>query len=202
MKSNKYLYETTENQETELGHFNNYTLENNADIIAIEVNEIVPVNCRKNGRKERSLKEVCKDLNKQFLKAGPVKVKKYGKEQREGEIVDIAFSYYARREGFEITDAVLVKCSETFLENGESGVLVYYVDESGKEQAFGYGVAEWCRDLKQKPESPAYKFYLCFKLDIALRELFGKENCETCDCFDQNGNHLDDIKGYTKFICF
>ncbi|XP_046844936.1 uncharacterized protein LOC124438784 [Xenia sp. Carnegie-2017] len=198
LNSNKYFYNPSENQEIRLGNFSNYILQSNADIIAIEVNENAPVNCRKNGRKERSLKEVCTDLNKQFIKAGPVKVKKYGKEQREGEIVEIAFSYYARQEGFEITDGVLVKCPETFLENGESGVLVYFVDENGKEQAFGYGVAEWCRDLKQKPESPTYKFYLCFKLDIALKELFGKENCETCDCFDQNGNYIDDIKEFTS----
>ena len=37
----------------------------------------------------------------------------------------------------------MVKCRETFLEKGESGVLVYFLDESGREDAFGYGVGEW-----------------------------------------------------------
>ena len=51
LKSNKYLYETTENQETELGHFNNFTLENNADIIAIKVDKNVSVNFKQEERK-------------------------------------------------------------------------------------------------------------------------------------------------------
>ena len=71
------------------------------------------------------------------------------------------------------------KCRHDFFRDGDSGVFVYFLDERGKKQAFGYSV----RELLNVDWDPQHKYYLSFKLSKALRELFGP-NHESCGCFN------------------
>lgn len=41
-----------------------------------------------------------------------------------------------------VANAVVRKCRHDFFRDGDSGVFVYFLDERGKKQAFGFSVRE------------------------------------------------------------
>ncbi|XP_046844421.1 uncharacterized protein LOC124438358 isoform X37 [Xenia sp. Carnegie-2017] len=187
LEENQYF--VIENEETELGHFSKYSLKNDVDIMSIEVNPNVSLNFRKKGIETPSWKYVWKVLKERVHATPPrvVNVKKYERKGREGQICDIDYSYFDPKEDIDVANAVLVKSKKNFLKNGESGVLVYFHVEGRRRIPFGYGVGRYIHKNLDKN----YKYFICFKLDRALTDLFGEENCESCGCFDQCANPMD-----------
>ena len=200
LKSNEYVYSSSPNSEIQLGSCRDYVLQNDVDIISIEVNESVSVECRrKKLHKPSNWLDVWRELLKRVygVSSSSVKVKKYDGKRMIGYIVDTSFSYYSPEEEVTIEDAILVKCRKSFLKAGDCGVLVYFHDEAGRRIPFGYGVSQFFHLGICDPE---YKYYICFKLDKALRKLFGEKNYNNCGCFEQCSNHIEEISGEKKTL--
>ncbi|XP_046847655.1 uncharacterized protein LOC124441248 isoform X6 [Xenia sp. Carnegie-2017] len=184
LNTNQYNYTSPPSP---LGHFNSYNLEKNTDILSIEVNGNVleTVDCRRRGIQNPTWNGVWEELHERVNIARElVEVKKYDNRRLKGEIVNDSYSCYDPENRIDIDDAVLVQCDETFLEKGESGVLVYFHDEDGRRIPFCYGVGAY---YYEKICDPEYEYCLCFKLDIALENLFGEENC---GCFHECANDV------------
>ncbi|XP_046845874.1 uncharacterized protein LOC124439634 isoform X2 [Xenia sp. Carnegie-2017] len=193
LKSNEYVYSIPPNTEIQLGSCRDYVLQNDVDIISIEVNESISVECRRKGvHNPSNWGDVWRELYIRVHKdsSSPVEVKKYDGTRRIGYIVDTCFSHYSPEDEVDINNAILVKCRKSFLKSGDCGVLVYFHDEAGRRIPFGYGVA---RFISSDTWDPGYKYYICFKLDNALRKLFGEENYKNCGCFEQCANHIKEI---------
>ena len=74
-------------------------------------------------------------------------------------------------------NAVKVQSRDSFLQNGDSGRLVYFKDRANKWRPFAYAVCEVDDDFEN-----AEKYCLCLKLDKALKML----DLEDCKYFGKN----------------
>ncbi|XP_046856527.1 uncharacterized protein LOC124449629 isoform X2 [Xenia sp. Carnegie-2017] len=197
LNSNKYFYTPPENSsEIPLGHrCRLYSLEKDTDIMAIEVDENVDVYCKRQGFNRPRWSSIWQELHKRVnsrVTPKPKVMKFVGENDRSGEIFMTNFGYFDEETNIDIKNAVLVKSKKHFLKNGESGVLVFFIDKNEKKQAFGYGVARWTfeEDEEENPvPDPEYPYYyVCFKLQRALSNLFGEGNFERCGCFERCAN--------------
>ncbi|XP_046849824.1 uncharacterized protein LOC124443376 isoform X2 [Xenia sp. Carnegie-2017] len=155
LSTNQYNYTSPSEPKISLGHFSDYKLETNMDILSIEVNEDFNENCRRNRIHRPSWNDVWRELNRRVhVENETVEVKKYEK-YKIGKICDVSYSCNEPEKKVVYQDAVLVKSEEHFLKSGESGVLVYFRDEHGRRIPFGYGIARVYHEELCEPRSVA-----------------------------------------------
>ncbi|XP_046843766.1 uncharacterized protein LOC124437869 isoform X4 [Xenia sp. Carnegie-2017] len=90
----------------------------------------------------------------------------------EGFISELNYEYWCKNSTRRIfQNAIKIKSCQTFLDSGDSGTLVWFLDEKNNWLPFAYGVSEILDDGCDSPENS----YICLKLDKAL-EALGLEN--------------------------
>ncbi|XP_046845644.1 uncharacterized protein LOC124439463 [Xenia sp. Carnegie-2017] len=86
----------------------------------------------------------------------------------EGSISELNYEYWCKNSTRRIfQNAIKIKSCQTFLDSGDSGTLVWFLDEKKNWQPFAYGVCEICDD----GDSGSEKSYICLKLNHGLKTL-------------------------------
>ncbi|XP_046844559.1 uncharacterized protein LOC124438451 isoform X3 [Xenia sp. Carnegie-2017] len=86
----------------------------------------------------------------------------------EGFISELNYEYWCKNSPRRIfQNAIKIKSCQTFLDSGDSGTLVWFLDEKENWQPFAYGVCEVCDD----GDSGSEKSYICLKLNHCLKAL-------------------------------
>ncbi|XP_046844115.1 uncharacterized protein LOC124438160 isoform X2 [Xenia sp. Carnegie-2017] len=86
----------------------------------------------------------------------------------EGFISELNYEYWCKNSTRRIfQNAIKIKSCQTFLDSGDSGTLVWFLDEKENWQPFAYGVCEVCDD----GDSGSEKSYICLKLNHGLKAL-------------------------------
>ena len=124
-----------------------------------------------------NLKETNEELYKTAIsKKGVVEVRT--SNQITGYISERNFSFIDKSSTFIFKNAVKIKSRNPFLQNGDSGSLVYFKDRVNVWRPFAYAVCKI--DDGDDGDDDVYKYdnyedvekyYLCLKLDKALKML-------------------------------
>ena len=158
-----------------LGKFFKGSFDSVSDIMSIEVDEDVQVNCNVAETDVPNWSAIWKELHKRVKRRrrSDVSVKKLGYSSNitDGYIDDINYTYKYKGE-LLFKDAVAVKSdSGTFLEPGDSGALIHFTDSKNKRQAFAYGVCAVVNDNSDvvfreegEQEEIESSLFVCFRL--------------------------------------
>lgn len=189
----KYCYRKIDNIDEntnavrDLGKFCDFSFDSVSDIMSIEVDEDVQVDCKVAETDVPNWSAIWKELYKRIKRRrrSYVSVKKlgYSSDITDGYIDDINYTYIYKGE-LLFKDAVAVKSdSRTFLKPGDSGALVHFMDAKNKRQAFAYGVCEVVesdsgvgvvfREDREQPsrEEIESSLFVCFRLNTGLKSL-------------------------------
>ena len=169
---------------TDLGNFCKGSFDNESDIMSIKVTHDVEIDCTVAEIDSPSWREIWKELQERVChdRKAPVRVKKVGYPSKEAQGYIKAFNYsYKKEDEIVIKNAITVKsASGPFLQPGDSGALLSFLDSNNKEQAFGYVVGEFTTDDGNE------SFFICLKLDIALNKLqLNRNGCFKKCCTNQ-----------------
>ncbi|XP_028391336.1 uncharacterized protein LOC114516141 isoform X3 [Dendronephthya gigantea] len=132
---------------TRLGQLYKCCFHSESDIMSIQVDEDVQVDCGVedigNPDWDRISEELHRRVNRNI--GDRVMVQKVGfspNDNHKGYIVDCDYTYNSDGE-ILFRNAILIKgMAGTFLENGDSGALISFLDDDQVKQAFAYGVCE------------------------------------------------------------
>ena len=187
----KYCYRDIDNIDENrntvrnLGKFFKGSFDSVSDIMCIEVDEDVQVDCEVPETDAPNWSAIWNELHKRVKRRrrSDVSVKKLGYSSNitDGYIDDISYSYMYKGE-LLFKDAVAVKSdSKTFLKPGDSGALIHFIDSKNKRQAFAYGVCEVVRDdldvvFREEGEQSSREeiessLFVCFRLNTGLKNL-------------------------------
>ncbi|XP_028398971.1 protein mono-ADP-ribosyltransferase PARP14-like [Dendronephthya gigantea] len=144
-----------ESNHLQLGEFENAHFNTKCDILSLKIPKDVQLSCKISGVTSPDWNKINGELNKRVIEnnTSPVHVEKNGFSSglTKGYIVPCDFSY---SEGPKLLfkDAFVVEGygGTPFLEDGDSGSLVFFRDEKNVKQAFSYGVCEVSDDLLPK----------------------------------------------------
>ena len=157
-KEREYYYKRNEVDSTDendnpinyipLGKFSKCSLHSESDIMSIKVREDVEIECTTPEIDHPDWVRIEKDLFDRILSGSSedrISVEKFGyplSSENSGCIRKLYYSYRCE-EGLLFKNAIVVKGnSQTFLEDGDSGALISFVDKDKNKQAFAYGVCE------------------------------------------------------------
>ena len=118
-----------------LGEFHDYRFNSECDILSVKVPDDIEINCELMASISAGI-----DSNEN----DSMKVHKIGfsSSLTSGSVVCSSFNYAPEQE-LLIQDAFVVQgCSGPFLEGGDSGALVYFLDKHDQKRVFAYGVCE------------------------------------------------------------
>ncbi|XP_046844986.1 uncharacterized protein LOC124438814 [Xenia sp. Carnegie-2017] len=183
---NKYFYQPpncNKEKPLALGTFpcntiNKYNSE--ADIMCIPIGKKEDFQ-RLGGNEMKSLALNLKETNEELYetaksKKGVVEVRT--SNQITGYISERNFSFIDKSSKFIFKNAVKIKSRNPFLQNGDSGSLVYFKDRVNVWRPFAYAVCKIDDDDNGDDDVYEYdnyedaeKYYLCLKLDKALKML-------------------------------
>ena len=188
-----------------LGRFCDGFFDSDSDIMSIEVDEDVGVDCKLAKIDAPNWSAIWKELHerlKRRRRRGDVKVSKlgYSSAVTDGYIDDINYTYKYKDE-LLFKNAVAVKSdsNQSFLKPGDSGALVHFMDSKNKPQAFAYGVCEVAEeddsdvDFRNEGEGPemAPPLFICLRLNTGLKSLekFGDSLEKFKGCFRKCGRN-------------
>jgi hypothetical protein len=138
---------------TPLGDLHKYHFDSECDILSVKVPEGTEINCKMTGVTSLDLNSIWVELLDKFAEwngssENPVEVKKIGFSSGLtcGHVVTTSYNHPDLYK-----NAIAVKGS--FLENGDSGSLVFFLDKNNQRQVFAYGVCEIEELLSEEPDS-------------------------------------------------
>jgi hypothetical protein len=190
---------------SDLGTFSKGSFDEVSDIMSIEVDKDIQVDCTVAEIDSPVWARIWQELNKRVnRKRGivPVRVQKlgYSSNLTDGYIDNINFSYNHEGE-LLFRDAIAVKSdSRKFLHAGDSGALICYLDSKNKKQAFAYGVCEIDKNdsdgevvvFREENEPPSNEtdksLFICLRLNTAMRNL---ELSRETGCFNECGSNQE-----------
>ena len=157
----------------ELGKYHKGFFDECYDIMSIKVKGDVQIDCEIAEIVPPSWYDIWKELRSRDGREIIVTKVGYSSGKTWGYIENLSSSIISD-DGEDVLffDVIKVKSnhdSRPFLEDGDSGALVSFLDQNNKQQAFAYAVGEW--------ES----FFICLRLDIALQKL----NLFAAGCFNE-----------------
>ena len=124
-----------------LGDFHNHCIDVDCDILALKIPDKTAVHCEITNVTSPDWKSIWRELVQNTQSKKPSKVEKFGftSAWTYGHIVSCHASYKGL-----FKNAIAVKASDdgAFLEEGDSGALVFYHDKNNMKHAFAYGVVE------------------------------------------------------------
>ncbi len=132
-----------------LGEVSMCCFDSKSDFMSIRVPEEIEITCELEEINSPDWQGIWKELHDRNIQragsANAVKVEKHGfppNPKHSGHIVESNYSYASERK-LLFQDAIVIKGnSDTFLKEGDSGTLIYFLDENNEKQAFAYGVFE------------------------------------------------------------
>ncbi|XP_046843793.1 uncharacterized protein LOC124437877 [Xenia sp. Carnegie-2017] len=170
MHENKYSYIHNDGRQIALGEFSHYSFDQETDIMAILFdNKEIEFTAPKI-EMPSSLENVFKLLSERENDEVQTPVYKAGDEVG-GSIVDL--NRTVRYKGkIVFRDVVAVESDHEFIQQSDSGSLVYFSDKNNKKIPFAYAVAVASRKNK--------KYYACLRLKDALDKLGLLQNACFC----------------------
>ncbi|CAB4030451.1 Hypothetical predicted protein, partial [Paramuricea clavata] len=152
-KNKPLSYEDDLSSDTSHGNFHKYHFDSECDILSVKVPGDTNINCKMTGVTCLDLNSIWVELLDKFAEwndssDNPVEVKKIGFSSGLtcGHLVTTSYNHPDLYK-----NAIAVKGS--FLENGDSGSLVFFLDKNNQRQVFAYGVCEIEELLSEEPES-------------------------------------------------
>ena len=130
-----------------LGRFSQCSFDDRCDIMSIQVDKDVQVDCGVGDIGNPDWDKIYDKLYQRVksIRGGLVIVQKVGflpSDNHKGYVIDSSYTYDCGGD-FSFGDAIIVKgMAGTFLEPGDSGALIYFYDRDKVKQAFAYGVGE------------------------------------------------------------
>lgn len=208
----KYSYSgrDSENETTSsnLGTFSDASFDNVSDIMSIEVNKDVKVECKVANMDVPDWTAIWDYLQEHVYDGGmEARVHGYSSNTITGNIDDI--NYCVPYQGkMLIKSAVSLKShSREFLVPGDSGALVDFVDEESRRHAFAYCVCEvendviFGEDEQSAHENKNESLFICYRLDTAFEKLKiqSEEGCfHECGDSEESKSHLNIHKTLCK----
>ncbi|XP_046843777.1 probable serine/threonine-protein kinase ireA [Xenia sp. Carnegie-2017] len=165
LHENKYTF--SDDDDRVVGHFSDFSYNPEIDIMSITV-----------GNKEDFQKLVgdeLEDVNSNFDDVFSKIHKRLSQEESvkvrtatgaEGYLCDLMYSVFVKKHVI-FRDVIMIKSDESFLQDGDAGVLVYFLDEKNNWQPFAYGIAELTKNHGETRDM----YYICLRLNIALKAL-------------------------------
>ena len=131
---------------TPLGQFHSCHFDNECDILSLKLSHDVQIDCKIADVTTPDWDSIFDELHENIFQntGNPVIVEKIGPSSglTHGYIVGCHFSHFNDKE-LMFQDAIVIKgFSGPFVEDGESGSLVFFHDKNGQKQAFAYCVCE------------------------------------------------------------
>ena len=183
----EYFYrgkDTDENENTDrvILTFSNGSFDNVSDIMSIEVNKDVEVDCKVAEIDVPDWSKIKEYLAKHIFRPGSINVQidGYTSNMISGYIYDNNYNY-PYQDKLLIKNAVALKghSRKDFLKPGDSGALVYIVDEKMKGQPFAYCVCETEDDdiIFSEEEQSMHEdtdegsLFICYRLKTAFEKL-------------------------------
>ncbi len=171
-----------------LGDFDDGHFDREWDILCVRIPDDVEIDCTIADVPNPNWDQLWVQLYESVVeKKNQVKVEKICLSSPfvRGKIVETAFSY-KENERVLFNDTTVVKGdSGSFLKDGDSGSLVYFLDEEDRKMAFAYGVME--ADKLDLADGTSIKgpFAICLNLETALEKL----NLKEAGCFNVCGQN-------------
>ncbi len=172
-----------------LGDFDDGHFDREWDILCVRIPDDVEIDCRIADVPNPNWDRVWVELYERVVeRRDQVQVEKICLSSPfvRGQIVETEFSYRERNGRILFNDTTVVKGdSGSFLEDGDSGSLVYFLDEEERKKAFAYGVME--ADELTLPDGSLIPgpFAICLNLEKALEEL----DLQEAGCFNVCGQN-------------
>ena len=127
---------------TPLGDFHKYCFDSECDILSLKISQSTRVKCKVADATSRDWASIWDELLEKFEERS-VEVNKIRipAPSTNGHIVSCNISYGKEQELFK--NAIAVKgCTGPFLQDGDSGSLVFFIDKNNQKQVFAYGVCQ------------------------------------------------------------
>ena len=188
-----------------LGKCHKYYSDNECKILLLKIFDQTNVNCAVLGLESPNWDNIWNELYMNMYASSPVRVEKvgFGSGLTHGYIVSLNASYENL-----FHNAIVVKgCGGPFLQEGDSGALVYFFDKTGRKQVFAYAVGEVderCIPELHKPRSSDDNY----NSDSDTGSICSAEDSscdstnDTLECEGQNksedGNECGDKNKYKK----
>ena len=162
---------------TFLGNYHNYCFDSNCDIMSVKVSDDIHINYPMLDALRPDWEETWDELYDRVIEnpgQDLVKVEKIClfSNSLSGRILDTVADYDDEN-GLLFEDITIVKGDAAdFLEKGESGSLMCFLDKNGRKRAFAYGVMEVDEiTLPERHEELPGPFIICLCLQTALERL-------------------------------
>ena len=187
-----YFYEEDNNNYRQLGDFDDGHFGYEWDILCVKIPDGVEIDCRiadvPNPNWDQLWLELYESVVEKENQGLAQKVEKICLSSPfvRGQVVKIGFAYMEEDGNLLFADTTVVKGdSGSFMEDGDSGSLICFLDEEEQKKTFAYGVMEV--DKLTLPDGSSIKgpFIICLNLELALEELDLKE----AGCFNVCGQN-------------
>ncbi|XP_046844562.1 uncharacterized protein LOC124438452 [Xenia sp. Carnegie-2017] len=191
LNENKYTF--SDDDDSVVGHFFDFSYNPEIDIMSISVGNKEDFQKLVGDELEdvdSNFDDVFRQIHKRLSQEESVKV--CTATGTEGYLCDLMYSVFVKKHVI-FRDVIMIKSDESFLKDGDAGVLVYFLDEKNNWQPFAYGIAELTKNHGETRET----YYICLRLNIALKALglqggqFFKPR-KNGDTLSVSDKHIDD----------
>ncbi|XP_046844568.1 probable serine/threonine-protein kinase ireA [Xenia sp. Carnegie-2017] len=165
LNENKYTF--SDDDDSLVGHFFDFSYNPEIDIMSISVGNKEDFQKLAGDELEdvdSNFDDVFSEIHKRLSQEESVKVRTA--TGTEGYLCDLMYSVFVKKHVI-FRDVIMIKSDESFLKDGDAGLLVYFLDEKNNWQPFAYGIAELTKNHGETRET----YYICLRLNIALKAL-------------------------------